>query len=60
MIETWDVFTGLDILLGLLGAVGFLAVVVVIVTAGGKVNAREQALRAAVQIKREQDESSSQ
>lgn len=51
MTETWDVFTVGDIFLGLLGAIGFMAVIVVIATAGKKVNTREQALRVAAQAK---------
>ena len=51
MTETWNVFSGTDIFLGLLGAVGFLSMIVVIATAGKKVNTREQLLRAAVQAK---------
>ena len=53
MIETWNVFAGSDILLGLLGAVGFLSMVVVIVTASGRVDKREKVLRAASQAKKE-------
>ena len=51
MTETWNVFSGTDIFLGLLGAVGFLSMIVVIATAGKKVKTREQLLRAAVQAK---------
>ena len=47
MTDTWSVFTPADLFLGLLGAVGFMSVVVVIATAGKKVNTREQVLRVA-------------
>ena len=47
MTDTWSVFTPVDLFLGLLGAVGFMSVVVVIATAGKKVNTREQVLRVA-------------
>ena len=51
MTETWNVFSATDIILGLLGAAGFLSMIVVIATAGKKVDTREQALRMAVQAK---------
>ena len=51
MTETWNVFSATDILLGLLGAIGFMAVVVVIATAGKKVDNREQVLRVAAKAK---------
>ena len=51
MTETWNVFAGSDIFLGLLGAAGFLSMILVISTAGTKVNKREQALRVAAQAK---------
>jgi hypothetical protein len=51
MTETWNMFSATDIILGLLGAIGFLSVIVVIATAGKKVDTREQALRMAVQAK---------
>ena len=44
MTDTWSVFTPADLFLGLLGAVGFLAVVVVIATAGKRVDKREKVL----------------
>ena len=47
MTDTWSVFTPADLFLGLLGAVGFMSVVVVIATAGKKVNTREQVLSVA-------------
>ena len=47
MTDTWSVFTPADLFLGLLGAVGFMSVIVVIATAGKKVNTREQVLRVA-------------
>lgn len=57
MTETWNVFTGSDIFLGLLGAVGFLSMIVVIVTASGRVDKREKVLRAAAQAKSDNQES---
>lgn len=51
MTETWNVFTAADLFLGLLGAVGFMAMVVVIATAGKKVNTRETVLREAARAK---------
>ena len=47
MTDTWSVFTPADLLLGLLGAVGFMAVVVVIATAGKRVDNREKVLSTA-------------
>jgi len=47
MTDTWSVFSPTDLFLGLLGAVGFMSVVVVIATAGKKVNTREQVLSVA-------------
>ncbi len=47
MTETWNVFTGTDLFLGLLGAVGFLSMIVVITTATGRVDKREKTLREA-------------
>lgn len=47
MTDTWSVFTPADLFLGLLGAVGFLAVVVVIATAGKRVDKREKVLSTA-------------
>lgn len=47
MTETWNVFTGTDLFLGLLGAVGFLSMIVVIVTATGRVDKREKVLASA-------------
>ena len=44
MSDTWSVFTPSDLFLGLLGAVGFMSVVVVIATASNKVNTRESIL----------------
>jgi len=51
MTETWNVFTGTDLFLGLLGAVGFLSMIVVITTATGRVDKREKVLRAAADAK---------
>ena len=56
MIETWNVFAGSDILLGLLGATGFLAMIVVIVTASGRVDKREKVLRAIAKAKAEMED----
>jgi hypothetical protein len=47
MIETWNLFAGTDIALGLLGAIGFLSMIVVIVTATGRVDKREKVLATA-------------
>ncbi len=44
MTEHWNVFTTSDIFLGLLGAVGFLSMIVVIVTASGRVDKREKTI----------------
>ena len=54
MTETLNVFTGSDIAIGLLGAIGFLSMIVVIVTASGRVDKREKILRAASQAKKEE------
>ena len=59
MTDTWSVFTPVDLFLGLLGAVGFMSVVVVIATAGKKVNKREQVLRVArAELEKLEDNSS--
>ena len=50
MTDTWSVFTPADLFLGLLGAVGFMSVIVVIATAGKKVDKREVVLKAARQL----------
>ena len=47
MTNTWNIFTPADILLGLLGAVGFLSMIVVIVTATARVDKREKVLKTA-------------
>ena len=47
MTDTWSVFTPADLLLGLLGSVGFMAVIVVIATAGRRVDNREKVLSTA-------------
>lgn len=57
MTETWNVFNATDLFLGLLGAVGFMAMVVVIATASKKVDTREQVLRAAAKAKAAVEES---
>ena len=61
MTDTWSVFTPVDLFLGLLGAVGFMSVVVVIATAGKKVNTREQVLRVArAELEKLEDNSSAE
>lgn len=61
MTDTWSVFTPVDLFLGLLGAVGFMSVVVVIATAGKKVNKREQVLRVArAELEKLEDDSSAE
>ena len=47
MTETWNVFAGSDIFLALLGAAGFLSMIVVVFTASSRVDKREQVLRKA-------------
>lgn len=47
MTDTWSVFTTTDLLTGLLGAVGFLSMIVVIATATSRVDKRENDLRIA-------------
>ena len=47
MNDTWSVFTTTDLFLGLLGAVGFLSMIVVIATATSRVDKRENTLRMA-------------
>ena len=47
MTETWNVFSATDLFLGLLGAVGFLSMIVVIVTATKRVDKREKVLSTA-------------
>ena len=50
---TWNLFAGNDIFLGLLGAAGFLLMIVVVFTASTRVDKREQELRKARQAKSE-------
>jgi hypothetical protein len=45
--ETWSVFYGNDLAIGILGAVGLLSVVAVITTASSRVDKRERILREA-------------
>jgi len=45
--ETWSVFTGNDILIGLIGAAGFLSVIAVVFTGSQRMNKREELLRQA-------------
>jgi len=49
--ETWSLFTGNDILIGLIGAVGLISVVIVMGSASGKVNRREVGLRTYLNMK---------
>lgn len=51
MTETWNVFAGTDIFLGLLGAAGFLSMIVVIFSASSRVDTRERILRKAAEAK---------
>jgi hypothetical protein len=46
--ETWNLFTGSDILLGLIGAAGLLSVIVVLSTASSNVSKREVKRRQAI------------
>jgi len=39
--DTWSVFSGSDLFLGLLGAAGFLSMIVVVATASSRVGKRE-------------------
>ena len=52
--ETWSLFTGNDILIGLIGAVGLISAVIVISSASGKVNRREVGLRTYLDMKEAQ------
>jgi len=45
--ETWNLFTGNDIFLGLLGAAGFLSMIAVIFTGSQRMNKREELIRQA-------------
>ena len=58
MTETWNVFTGTDLFLGLLGAVGFLSMIVVITTATGRVDKREKVLATARKLQNLEPEES--
>ena len=44
MTDTWSVFSGSDLFLGLLGAAGFLSMIVVVATASQRVGKREVVL----------------
>ena len=48
MIETWNIFTSSDILLGMLGALGFLCVIYAVFTASSNVDKREKGIKAAM------------
>ena len=58
MTDTWSVFTPADFFLGLLGAVGFMSVIVVIATAGKRVNKREVVLSEARRLQNLEPEES--
>jgi hypothetical protein len=45
--ETWNIFYGNDVVIGLLGALGFISMLVVISSASSKVDKRERVLREA-------------
>ena len=45
--ETWNIFYGNDVVIGLLGALGFISMLVVISSASTKVDKRERVLREA-------------
>ena len=45
--ETWNIFYGSDVAIGLLGALGLLSMIVVIASASSKVGKREVVLREA-------------
>ncbi len=49
--QTWNLFTGNDILIGLIGAVGLISAVIVLSSASGKVNRREVGLRTYLDMK---------
>ena len=51
--DTWELFTGNDILLAVIGLVGFGSVVIVLRTALRNVNRRERVLRAVKELKRQ-------
>ena len=51
--DTWELFTGNDILLALIGLVGFGSVVIVLRTALRNVNRRERVLHAVNELKRQ-------
>ena len=51
--DTWEIFTGNDILLAVIGLVGFGSVVIVLRTALRNVNRRERVLRAVKELKRQ-------
>jgi hypothetical protein len=54
MTETWNVFAGSDIALGLLATLGFFAVVSTVFRASSKVDQRERLLKKAVLFKQQQ------
>ena len=58
MTDTWSVFTATDLFLGVLGAVGFLSMIVVIATASSRVDKRENTLRVArsLQVQEQEEE----
>ena len=55
MTETWNVFAGSDIALGLLAALGFFAVVSTVFSASANVDRRERVLKQAALYKQQND-----
>ena len=55
MTETWNVFAGSDIALGLLAALGFFAVVSTVFRASANVDRRERVLKQAALYKQQND-----
>ena len=54
MIDTWNVFAGSDILLGVLAALGFFAVVSTVFRASANVDMRERVLKQAALAKQQE------
>lgn len=54
--ETWNLFNGNDIIIGLLGAAGLLSMFVVIFTASSRVDKREKILKAAREVAKQLEE----
>jgi len=55
MIDTWNIFAGSDILLGVLAALGFFAVVSTVFRASANVDKRERVLKQAILYKQQND-----